>query len=218
MGDATYIELPNQLMGPKKLKTKMEMKTMSKNVENDVEAFLTELETIDNTRRDERAASRGPRTVYEVIKPEMGKVYANYTLISYNETTSPLGSESMVLRCVAPGNDGESDAGRRVKFYLNGYEKQDFERFIKQNNLVEANEEGKNTYHLPVALDFLRKMNDSQKNAGRTFKSFHGIIRNADAETLRAALPAVPEDQQTMEAYVAPVHADTPAEWNQPPL
>ena len=190
----------------------MEMKTMSKNVENDVEAFLTELETIDNTRRDERAATRGPRTVYEVIKPEMGKVYSNYTLISYNETTSPLGSESMVLRCVAPGNDGESDAGRRVKFYLNGYEKQDFERFIKQNNLVEANEEGKNTYHLPVALDFLRKMNDSQKNAGRTFKSFHGIIRNADAETLRADLPAVPEDQQTMEAYVAPVHADTPTE------
>jgi len=212
MGDATYIELPNQLMGPKKLKTKMEMKTMSKNVENDVEAFLTELETIDNTRRDERATARGPRTVYEVIKPEMGKVYANYTLISYNETTSPLGSESMVLRCVAPGNEGESDAGRRVKFYLNGYEKQDFERFIKQNNLVEANEEGKNTYHLPVELDFLRKMNDSQKNAGRTFKSFHGIIRNADAETLRADLPAVPEDQQTMEAYVAPVHADTPAE------
>ena len=212
MGDATYTKLPNQLMGPKKLKTKMEMKTMSKNVENDVEAFLSELETIDNTRRDERAASRGPRTVYEGIKPEMGKVYSNYTLISYNETTSPLGSESMVLRCVAPGNEGESDAGRRVKFYLNGYEKQDFERFIKQNNLVESDDEGKSTYHLPVALDFLRKMNDSQKNAGRTFKSFHGIIRNADAETLRADLPAVPEDQQTMEAYVAPVHADTPAE------
>ena len=206
MGDATYTKLPNQLMGPKKLKTKMEMKTMSKNVENDVEAFLSELETIDNTRRDERAASRGARTVYEVIKPEMGKVYSN----SYNETTSPLGSESMVLRCVAPGNEGESDAGRRVKFYLNGYEKQDFERFIKQNNLVESDDEGKSTYHLPVALDFLRKMNDSQKNAGRTFKSFHGIIRNADAETLRADLPAVPEDQQTMEAYVAPVHADTP--------
>ena len=42
MGDATYTKLPNQLMGPKKLKTKMEMKTMSKNVENDVEAFLSD--------------------------------------------------------------------------------------------------------------------------------------------------------------------------------
>ena len=105
-------------------------------VNNDVDAFLSELETIDNDRRAERAASRGPRTVYEVIKPEMGKVYAGYTLISYNETTSPLGSESMVLRCVAPGNDGEAEAGRRVKFYLNGYEKQDFERFVKQNNIT----------------------------------------------------------------------------------
>ena len=115
----------------------------------------------------------------------MGKVYAGYTLISYNETTSPLGSESMVLRCVAPGNDGEAEAGRRVKFYLNGYEKQDFERFVKQNNLVEAGEDGKNQYHLPVELDFLRKMNESQKNAGRIFKSFHGIIRNADSDSLR---------------------------------
>ena len=91
---------------------------MSKNVENDVDAFLQELETIDSTRRDESATARGPRTVYEVIKPEMGKVYSGYTLVSYNDTTSPLGSESMVLRCVAPGNEGEPDAGRRVKFYL----------------------------------------------------------------------------------------------------
>lgn len=186
----------------------MEMKNMSKNVENDVDAFLSELETIDSTRRDESATARGPRTVYEVIKPEMGKVYSGYTLVSYNDTTSPLGSESMVLRCVAPGNEGEPDAGRRVKFYLNGYEKQDFERFINQNNLVESDDEGKKTYHLPVQLDFLRKMNDSQKNAGRTFKSFHGIIRDADATTLREALPEVPEDQQTMKAYVAPVHAE----------
>ena len=58
-------------------------------VNNDVDAFLSELETIDNDRRAERAATRGPRTVYEVIKPEMGKVYSGYTLISYNETTSP---------------------------------------------------------------------------------------------------------------------------------
>ncbi len=173
-------------------------------VNNDVDAFLSELETIDNDRRAERAASRGPRTVYEVIKPEMGKVYAGYTLISYNETTSPLGSESMVLRCVAPGNDGEAEAGRRVKFYLNGYEKQDFERFVKQNNLVEAGEDGKNQYHLPVELDFLRKMNESQKNAGRTFKSFHGIIRNADSDSLREALPEVPADQQTTEPYSPP--------------
>ena len=42
---------------------------------SDVEAFLNELETIDNDRKAERAASRGPRTVYDVIKPEMGKVY-----------------------------------------------------------------------------------------------------------------------------------------------
>ena len=185
------------------------MNKMSKEtVNNDVDAFLSELETIDNDRRAERAATRGPRTVYEVIKPEMGKVYSGYTLISYNETTSPLGSESMVLRCVAPGNDGESDAGRRVKFYLNGYEKQDFERFIKQNNLVEINEDGKNQYHLPVQLDFLRKMNDSQKNAGRTFKSFHGIIRNADADALREALPEVPADQQTTEPYSPPAPSE----------
>ena len=102
----------------------MEMKTMSKNENNDVDAFLSELEQIDTDRKVARAEARGPRTVYEVIKPEMGKVYTGYTLISYNETTSPLGSESMVLRCVAPGNDGEAEAGRRVKFYLNGYEKQ----------------------------------------------------------------------------------------------
>jgi hypothetical protein len=189
----------------------MEMKTMSKNVNNDVDAFLSELEEIDTAHKAARADARGPRTVYEVIKPEMGKVYSGYTLISYNETTSPLGSESLVLRCVAPGNDGESDAGRRVKFYLNGYEKQDFERFVRQNNLVVANEDGKNTYNLPVSMDFLRKMNESQKNAGRTFKSFHGIIRDADSATLREALPAVPEDQQTTEPYVAPVHTETEA-------
>ena len=62
-------------------------------------------------------------------KPEMGKVYQGYTLVSFNETTSPLGSESICVRLVAPGNDGEAEAGRRVKFYVNGYEKQDFERF-----------------------------------------------------------------------------------------
>ena len=190
-----------------KLKTKMEMKTMSKkNVKTDVDAFLSELEGIDDERKAERAAERGPRTVYEVIKPEMGKVYSGYTLVSYNETTSPLGSESIVMRCVAPGNEGEPDAGRRVKFYLNGYEKQDFERFVRQNNLVVAGEDGKNTYNLPVQLDFLRKMNESQKNAGRTFKSFHGIIRDGDSATLREALPDVPDDQQTTEPYVAPVH------------
>jgi len=172
---------------------------------SDVEAFLNELESIDNDRKAERAAARGPRTVYEVIKPEMGKVYQNYTLVSFNETTSPLGSESICLRLVAPGNDGEAEAGRRVKFYVNGYEKQDFERFVRQNNLVTKNDEDDgNTYHLPVQLDFLRKMNDSAKNAGRTFKSFHGIIRNADSEALRESLPEVPEDQTTTEPYVAP--------------
>tara|TARA_B100000745_G_scaffold255047_1_gene177647 strand:+ start:328 stop:906 length:579 start_codon:yes stop_codon:yes gene_type:complete len=186
----------------------MEMKTMSKKMNNDVDAFLSELEEIDTAHKAARADARGPRTVYEVIKPEMGKVYSGYTLVSYNETTSPLGSESLVLRCVAPGNDGESDAGRRVKFYLNGYEKQDFERFVRQNNLVVSGEDGKNTYNLPVSMDFLRKMNESQKNAGRTFKSFHGIIRDADSATLREAMPAVPDDQQTTEPYVAPVHAD----------
>ena len=178
---------------------------MVKNM-SDVETFLNELETINDERKAERAASRGPRTVYEVIKPEMGKVYQGYTLVSFNETTSPLGSESICPRLVAPGNEGEAEAGRRVKFYVNGYEKQDFERFINQNNLVTKNDEDDgSTYHLPVKLDFLRKMNDSQKNAGRTFKSFHGIIRDADADALRAALPDVPEDQTTSEPYVAPV-------------
>jgi len=178
---------------------------MVKNM-SDVEQFLNELETMNEERKAERAASRGPRTVYEVIKPEMGKVYQGYTLVSFNETTSPLGSESICLRLVAPGNEGEAEAGRRVKFYVNGYEKQDFERFINQNNLVTQNDDDDgSTYHLPVKLDFLRKMNDSQKNAGRTFKSFHGIIRDADAAALRESLPSVPEDQTTTEPYVAPV-------------
>ena len=193
----------------------MEMKTMSKNENNDVDAFLSELEQIDTDRKVARAEARGPRTVYEVIKPEMGKVYTGYTLISYNETTSPLGSESMVLRCVAPGNDGEAVEGRRVKFYLNGYEKQDFERFAKQNNLVVADEDGKNQYNLPVSMDFLRKMNESQKNAGRTFKSFHGILRDGDSATLREALPDVPEDQQTTEPYSPPAPQE---EWLDKPL
>ena len=89
---------------------------------------------------------------------------------------------------------------------MNGYEKQDFERFIGQNNLVTKNDDDDgSTYHLPVKLDFLRKMNDSKKHEGRTFKSFHGIIRDADATALRESLPAVPEDQTTTEPYVAPV-------------
>ncbi len=60
-------------------------------------------------------------------------------------------------------------------------------------------------------MDFLRKMNESQKNAGRTVTSFHGIIRDADSATLHEALPAVPEDQQTTEPYVAPVHTEVEA-------
>ena len=197
----THSKNAHDKLGPKTRKLKV--KNMS-----DVEAFLNELETIDNDRKAERAANRGPRTVYDVIKPEMGKVYQGYTLVSFNETTSPLGSESICVRLVAPGNDGESEAGRRVKFYVNGYEKQDFERFINQNNIVTANDEGGNDYNLPVKLDFLRKMNDSQKNAGRTFKSFHGIIRDADSAAIREALPAVPEDQTTTEPYTAPVQQD----------
>jgi hypothetical protein len=177
-------------MGPKKTR-KQKVNKMS-----DVEAFLNELEQINDDRKSERAAARGPRTVYDVIKPEMGKVYQGYTLVSFNETQSPLGSESICLRLVAPGNDGEPEAGRRVK--------QDFERFVRQNNLVTKNDEDDgNTYHLPVKLDFLRKMNESQKNAGRTFKSFHGILRDTDSDAIREALPEVPEDQTTTEPYSA---------------
>jgi hypothetical protein len=71
--------------------------------------------------------------------------------------------------------------------------------------VTKNDEDDGSTYHLPIKLDFLRKMNDSQKNAGRTFKSFHGIIRDADSAALREALPEVPEDQTTSEPYVAPV-------------
>jgi hypothetical protein len=46
-------------------------------------------------------------------------------------------------------------------------------------------------------------MNESQKNAGRTFKSFHGILRDTDSDAIREALPEVPEDQTTTEPYSA---------------
>ena len=84
----------------------------------------------------------------------------------------PLGSESICVRLVAPGNDGEAEAGRRVKFYVNGYEKQDFERFIKQNNIVTANDDGGNDYNLPVKLDFLRKNERQPEERWSHFQEF----------------------------------------------
>ncbi len=173
-----------------------------KNKTNDVDAFLQELEAINE---EQGASSQRVRTVYDVMKTEAGKVYRGYILLSFNETTSPLGSESIVVRCVAPGNDGEPEANRRVKFYLSGYEKNDWERFISANNLVEEGEEGKNVYNFPVKVDFLRRMNESQKNPGRTFKSWHGILRDGDHEALREAIPEVPEEQTTTEPYTPPV-------------
>ena len=94
---------------------------------------------------------------------------------------------------VAPGNDNEPAAGRIITIWLSSYEQNDFQRFLTQQ--VDA-EEGRS---LPVTIDFLRRLETSQKT-GRDYKQFFAIFRG-DAD--RDALPDVHEDQ---------LKADTPTE------
>jgi len=98
---------------------------------------------------------------------------------------SPLGSVSTAVRMVAPGNDGEAPEGRRITVWLSSYEQNDFQRFLNDN--VASNDD----VSLPVTIDWLRRMEKSQKT-GRDYKQFFAIFRGAAD---RDALPEVHTDQ-----------------------
>jgi hypothetical protein len=166
----------------------MEIIKMAKNNdENDVASFLTELKDMTPERPARQLVN------YESYKPEYDAVHKGYVLEGYTEgIESPLGSVSTAVRMVAPGNDNEPAAGRRITLWLSSYEQNDFQRFLTQQ--VDA-EEGRS---LPVTIDFLRRLETSQKT-GRDYKQFFAIFRG-DAD--RDALPDVHEDQ---------LKTDTPA-------
>ncbi len=146
------------------------------NNENDVASFLTELKDMAPERPARQLVN------YESYKPE-------YDLV-HKGIESPLGSVSTAVRMVAPGNDGEPAEGRRITVWLSSYEQNDFQRFLTQQ--VDA-EEGR---ALPVTIDFLRRLETSQKT-GRDYKQFFAIYRG-DAD--RDALPDVHEDQLKTDA------------------
>jgi hypothetical protein len=164
---------------------------------NEIEEFYAELEA-----NKPEQASRGPQTRYDTWKTEFGTIYRNYALVSFNDLTSPLGTESTVLRMVAlDGNSGDHEIGRRVKVYLTSYERNDFYRYVKNNEIVTISEEDadKKVYNLPVTIDFLRDKQQSTKHEDRQFKVFSMLVRDTDSATIREALPEIPADQIAVE-------------------
>jgi|TARA_R110000803_G_scaffold92161_3_gene159666 hypothetical protein len=157
----------------------MEMKNMEN--ADEIAAFMTEL-----TANRPAQASRGPQTRYEVLKPTFGQIYRNYALVSFNKVDSELNGENYCLRMV------NLDTDRREKIYLGGYERNDFERFITQNDIITDGDDGKKVYNLPVKIDFLRAQEESKKNPGRKFNTFNALPRGA---ITREELPEVPADQ-----------------------
>jgi len=164
---------------------------MSNNAD-DIAAFMDEL----TASRPAPSSNRGPQTRYDTIKPTFGEIYRNYALVSFNKVDSDLNGENYCLRMVNLEN------GRREKVYLGGYERNDFERFINNNNIITEGDDGKKVYHLPVKIDFLRQKEESKKNPGRTFNTFNALPRGS---ITRDELPEVPADQ---------VVSDD--EWNRP--
>ena len=157
------------------------MINMAKNNEkNDVAGFLDELKEMTPDRPARQLVN------YETYKPEYDVVHKGYVLEGYTDgIESPLGSVSTAVRMVAPGNKGEAPEGRRITVWLSSYEQNDFQRFLTTQ--VDS-EEGRS---LPVTIDFLRRLETSQKT-GRDYKQFFAIYRG-DAES--DALPEVHEDQ-----------------------
>lgn len=153
---------------------------MSNNAD-DIAAFMDEL-----TASRPAPTGRGPQTRYETLKPNFGEIYRNFALVSFNKVESDLNGENYCLRMVNLEN------GRRTKIYLGGYERNDFERFVNNNNIITEGDEGKKVYNLPVKIDFLRQKEESKKNPGRTFNTFNALPRGAIA---RDELPEVPADQ-----------------------
>jgi len=153
---------------------------------DEIAAFMTELEN----NRPARATSGRRGATYDILKPEFGAIYRNYAIVSFNQQESPLGADSIVVRMV------NLDTGRREKIYLQSFEINDWERFVKNNDIVtqETQEDGseKNVYNLPVVVDFLKQKEESTKNPGRFYKSFNAIVRGA---ITRDELPEYHEDQ-----------------------
>ena len=163
----------------------------------EIEEFYAELEA-----NKPEQPSRGPQTRYDTWKTEFGTIYRNYALVSFNDLTSPLGTESTVLRMVAlDGNSGDHEIGRRVKVYLTSYERNDFYRYVKNNDIVTISEEDadKKVYNLPVTIDFLRDKQQSTKHEDRQFKVFSMLVRDTESATIREALPDIPADQIAVE-------------------
>lgn len=157
---------------------------MSNTNADEIAAFMNELE---ETRPARVGGRRG--ATYDILKPEFGAIYRNYAILSFNHGTSPLGADSVVVRMV------NMDTGRREKIYLQSYEIQDWDRFVKNNDVVteETSEDGvKKTYNLPILCDFLKQKEESQKNPGRFYKSFNAIARGPVS---RDDLPDYHEDQ-----------------------
>lgn len=151
----------------------------------EIAAFMNELE---ETRPARTGTGRRGAT-YDILKPEFGQIYRNYAILSFNHGTSPLGADSVVVRMV------NMDTGRREKIYLQSYEIQDWDRFVKNNEIVtvETTDDGeKKNYNLPVLCDFLKQKEESQKNPGRFYKSFNAIGRGAVS---RDDIPDYHEDQ-----------------------
>jgi hypothetical protein len=155
---------------------------MSNNAD-DIAAFMDELTA---SRPATSSSNRGPQTRYDTIKPNFGEIYRNYALVSFNKVDSDLNGENYCLRMVNLEN------GRREKVYLGGYERNDFERFINNNDIITEGDDGKKVYHLPVKIDFLRQKEESKKNPGRTFNTFNALPRGS---ITRDELPEVPADQ-----------------------
>lgn len=156
---------------------------MSKKAD-EIAAFMEELE---NSRPDTGSQRRG--ATYDTLKPDFGAINRNYAVVSFNHGTSPLGADSVVVRMV------NLETGRREKIYLQSYEINDWERFVKNNDIVttEETEDGeKKVYNLPVVIDWLRQKEESQKNPGRHYKTFNALVRGA---VTRDDLPDYHEDQ-----------------------
>ncbi|MDA8580351.1 hypothetical protein N9L01_00120 [bacterium] len=178
-GDSTTLICPEpkQRDGhqPKQTK-KMEMKNMS----NEIENFLADLETDKGTETTQKWPVR------DTLKVDRDALHKDYLLegftsgISGNYTVE--GDDTTyntAVRVIEPS------AGRRQTFWLSGYEQEHLATAVSKAL------EGGHAY--PMVVTFLR--HQDQSKTGRTYNRFSIKVTDSAGKNDSLVVPPVPEDQ-----------------------
>tara|TARA_R110002167_G_scaffold201342_2_gene404946 strand:- start:1651 stop:2133 length:483 start_codon:yes stop_codon:yes gene_type:complete len=144
---------------------------------NEIEAFLAEIETEQQANKGERTyISRD--TLKAIIDEDSGysEMYEGYILEGFTEGIEGQYGLSTAVRLIAPLD------GRRVTLWLQGYEQEHLKNFI-QTSL-----DGNASY--PMEIKFVRHKVDGKN--GRRYNRFSVQLLSSGEDVV---LPPIPEDQ-----------------------